>query len=320
MKSMHLSGLSQKPMLIEQDVPRPNPKRGEVLVRVHAAGVTPAEIVWYPTSHTKTGGTRSEPVPSHEFSGEIAEIGEGVTRLSAGQQVYGMNDWFEDGTLAEYCITQPDWIAPKPSRLTHAESASVPIGALTAWQGLFDRAKLLPGERVLVQGGAGAVGLFAVQFARSRGAYVIATASEHNLDFVKNLGADEVLDYKAAPFESKVRDLDVVFDTVGGETLRRSWNVLKPNGRLVTVAGDSESSSDERVKQAFFIVEPRRDQLVEIAKLLDSGKLRTVVDTVLPLSRASDAYTGSLHRTGRGKIVISVAASVEENAHGISPR
>jgi NADPH:quinone reductase-like Zn-dependent oxidoreductase len=122
-------------------------------------------------------------VPSHEFSGEIAEIGEGVTRLSTGQQVYGMNDWFEDGALAEYCITRPDWIAPKPSRLTHAEFASVPIGALTAWQGLFDRAKFLPGERVLIQGGAGAVGLFAVQFARSRGAYVIATASEHKLDF-----------------------------------------------------------------------------------------------------------------------------------------
>jgi len=183
----------------------------------------------------------------------------------------------------------------------------VPIGALTAWQGLFDRGKLKAGESVLVHGGAGAVGVFAIQLARSRGAHVITTVSANNFEFAKVLGADEVIDYKAGPFEEKVCDIDLVFDAVGGETLRRSWGVLKENGRLVTVAADGESTQDERTRQSFFIVEPKRDQLVEIGKLIDAGNLRAVVDTVLPLSRAADAYAGRLKRSGRGKMVVSVS-------------
>ena len=284
--------------LIESDVPQPVPREGEVLIRVRAAGVTPTELIWYPTSHTKSGAKRTRAIPSHEFSGEIAETGE---------EVYGMSDWFEEGSLAEYCVTQPALIAPKPQSLNHAEAASVPIGALTAWQGLFDRGKLKAGESVLVHGGAGAVGVFAIQLARSRGAHVITTVSANNFEFAKVLGADEVIDYKAGPFEEKVRDIDLVFDAVGGETLRRSWGVLKQNGRLVTVAADGESTQDERTRQAFFIVEPKRDQLVEIGKLIDAGILRAIVDTVLPLSRAADAYAGRLERSGRGKMVVSVS-------------
>ena len=166
MRALRLDGSPQTPALIEKEVPQPKPRQGEVLVRVCAAGVTPTELLWYPTSHTKNGDQRNGAVPSHEFSGEIAEIGARVAGISIGQEVYGMNDWFADGALAEYCITQPDWIAPKPRHLSHAEAASVPIGALTAWQGLFDRAKLQPGERVLVHGGAGAVGVFVLQLAR----------------------------------------------------------------------------------------------------------------------------------------------------------
>lgn len=217
-----------------------------------------------------------------------------------------MNDWFVDGALAEYCVTQPDWIAPKPRRLSHPEAAAVPIGALTAWQGLFARAKLQPGERVLVHGGAGAVGIFAIQLARSRGAHVSATVSAHNLEFVKRLGANQVIDYKATRFEKEVRDIDVVFDTVGGDTLRRSWDVLKPAGRMVTVAADSENTRDEREQQAFFIVEPDRQQLSEIARLLDAGELQSVVDRVLPFSQASDAYTQAVRKKGRGKQVVTL--------------
>jgi NADPH:quinone reductase-like Zn-dependent oxidoreductase len=292
--------------LFEADIPQPKPRAGEVLVRVHAAGVTPTEVTWYPTSHLKTGEPRTGAVPSHEFSGEISAIGEGVADLAIGQQIYGMNDWFADGALAEYCITDPAWIAPKPRALTHAEAASVPIGALTAWQGLFGRAGLRAGERVLVHGGAGAVGIFAVQLAQACGAYVIATASAHNLDFVRELGASEALDYKAAPFENHVREIDVVFDTVGGETLERSWGVLKANGRMVTIAAD-EMSTDERIKRAFFIVEPRKEELLEVGKRLDAGKLRTVVDTVLPWAQAPDAFAGKVERQGRGKLVVAVA-------------
>jgi NADPH:quinone reductase-like Zn-dependent oxidoreductase len=306
MRSMRIADSGQQIALIEKEVPQPKPGSGEVLVRVRAAGVTQTELAWYPTSHTKTGEKRAGAVPSHEFSGEIAEVGEGAGDWSIGQEVYGMNDWYADGALAEYCITQPGWIAPKPRRLSHVEAASVPIGVLTAWQGLFDRAKLEAGERLLVQGGAGAVGCLAVQLARSRGAHVIATVSAQNIEFVKGLGAEEAISYKAARFEDKARDIDVVFDTVGGDTLERSWSVLKHGGRMVTIASPSETATDDRIKRAFFIVEPDGRQLIEIAKLLDSGELRTVVDSVLPLSQASLAYTGRVEKKGRGKVVVAV--------------
>jgi NADPH:quinone reductase-like Zn-dependent oxidoreductase len=159
------------------DAPRPKPGEEEVLVRVYAAGVTPTELSWYARSHTKDGNKRTGAVPCHEFSGEIAETSKGVTGFSLGQQIYGMNDWFQDGAPAEYCIAQPGWVTSKPQRVDHIQAASVPIGALTAWRGLFDRARLHPGEQVLIHGGAGAVGVFAIQLARLRGAHVISTVS-----------------------------------------------------------------------------------------------------------------------------------------------
>jgi NADPH:quinone reductase-like Zn-dependent oxidoreductase len=318
-KSFRLNNVAAKPALIQTDIPQPSPQKGEVLVRVHAAGVTQTELSWYPTTHTRNGGERTGAVPAHEFSGEIAALGEGVADLSLGQEIYGMNDWFEDGAIAEYCLTQPDWIAPKPHTLTHVEAASVPIGALTAWQGLFDRAKLQPGERLLVQGGAGAVGTYAIQLGRLHGARVIATASSHNLAFVKQLGADEVLDYQVAPFEEQTRNIDVLFDAVGGDVTGRSWGVLNPAGRLVVIASDHEADSDERIKAAFFIVEPRRQQLVEVGKLIDAGKLKPVVDTVLPFAQASDAYDGTVKKKGRGKVVIALdaAPSGQQGAHAL---
>ena len=169
---------------------------------------------------------------------------------------FPVTDWFADGSTAEFCITLPQNIARKPATLSHEAAASVPIGALTSWQGLIDRAKLEPGERVLVHGGAGAVGLYAVQVAHIRGARVITTVSAQDIDFVKRLGADEAIDYKACRFEKEVRDVDVVFDAVGSDTLERSWGVLKPSGRMIAIAADSEGTSEERVKDAFFIVEP----------------------------------------------------------------
>ena len=293
-------------MLAEGSAPRPQPGEGELLIRVYAAGVTTTELLWYPTSHKKGGETRLRAVPGHEFSGVIEEVGAGVGSLEIGQEVYGMNDWFSDGAMAEYCIAPFASVAPKPARLSHSEAASVPIGGLTAWQGLFDHAKLQAGERVLVQGGAGAVGLFAVQLAKMHGAHVIATASARNLEYVAGLGADQVIDHRASRFEDAGK-VDVVFDTVGGETLARSWGVLGEKGRMVTIAGGEENSTDPRVKDAFFIVEPNQKLLSEIADLLDAGRLRTEVDTVVPLSRAPEAFTGRVERRGRGKLVVTVA-------------
>ncbi|HEY6991891.1 MAG TPA: NADP-dependent oxidoreductase [Bryobacteraceae bacterium] len=295
--------------MIEEDIPQPEPDAGELLIRVYAAGVTPTELLWYPTSHTKTGKGRSHAVPAHEFSGIVAAIGRDVNNFSPGEEIYGMNDWFSEGALAEFCITQSSSVAPKPQGLTHAEAASVPIGALTAWQGLFDRAKLQPGERLLVHGSAGAVGVYVVQLARNCGAHIIATASARNLKFVSALGANQVIDYKAEKFEEVVQNIDVIFDAVGGDTLARSWKVLRPGGRLVTIAATSEQALDDRVKHSFFIVEPNRKQLEKIGEMLQMGKLRAFVDAVVPFSQASTAYTGEVkQRLGYGKMAVSIVA------------
>jgi NADPH:quinone reductase-like Zn-dependent oxidoreductase len=293
--------------LAEEEIPVPQPGPNELLIRVCAAGVTPTELRWYPTTHRKDGETRRRAVPGHEFSGVVAAAGGNIEAVGVGREIYGMNDWFADGAMSEYCVTEPSSVVPKPLNLTHAEAASVPIGALTAWQGLLDRANLQASERVLVQGGAGAVGVFAIQLARLHGAYVIATASSRNLEFVRQLGAESVIDYQAMRFEEEVGEVDVVFDTVGGETLRRSWEVLKPNGRMVTIAADGEGATEDRVKQAFFIVEPNQQQLIEIGRLLDTRRLKPVVDAVVPFAQTPAAYAGRAgKRQGRGKVVIEV--------------
>jgi len=308
-KVMAVNNAKQGPLLIASALPQPQPGEGELLIRVRATGVTPTELLWYPTTHTKQGGARTRAVPGHEFSGIIAAVGKGADGFNVGDEIYGMSDWFADGATAEFCLTQPQNIALKPKSLTHELAATVPIGALTAWQGLFDRAKMQSGERVLIHGAAGAVGLFVVQLAHLRGAYVIATASARDAEFVKQLGADEVIDYETSRFEDQVENVGIVFDAIGGETLDRSWAVLKPGGRIVTIAADSEVTGDQRVREAFFIVEPNQEQLLEVAKLLHAGSLKAFVSAVVPLEEASIAYSRAVpDKRGHGKVVIAVAA------------
>jgi NADPH:quinone reductase-like Zn-dependent oxidoreductase len=297
---MQVNPSTQGPALIAADLPQPKPVAGEVLVRVQAAGVTPTELGWYPTTHAKDGTPRKGAVPGHEFSGVIAALGQNTSGFEVGQEVYGLNDWFADGATAEFCVTQSTSIAPKPVTLTHEEAATVPIGALTAWQGLLERTKIQRGERVLVHAAAGSVGIFAVQLARLHGAHVIATASSRNLKLVAELGAAEVIDYQASRFEEQTEKVDVVFDGVGGETLDRSWGMLKRGGRLVTIV-------DQRKNDAFFIVEPNQQQLIEVGKLLDAGKMKTCVGPVVPLTEASSAYSGITAKTGpHGKAVVAI--------------
>lgn len=320
MKSAQVLDVDGVSALANAEIPRPVPGKGEILIEVFAAGVTPTELLWYPTSHNKDGGVRTHAIPGHEFSGVVAQLGEGVDGFAAGEEVFGMNDWFADGATAEYCITVPLSIARKPSVLTQAEAAAVPIGALTAWQGLLDRAHLRAGERLLVHGGAGAVGLFAVQLGRLHRAEVTATASGRNREFLPQLGATQVIDYQTQAFEQAVRDVDVVFDAVGGKVLERSWSVLKPCGRVVTIAADSESTNDPRVKDAFFIVEPNQQQLTEIGGLLDEGKLRVFVDAQVPLADAPAAYSGKAKRQyGYGKVVIVTPAYEKSSGAGMLP-
>ncbi len=308
MHVMRVNEPGREPVLLAAEVAQPCPGDGEVLIRVRAAGITPSELMWYPTTHTKQGTTRTGAVPGHEFSGTVAELGSNVSGVAVGDEVYGLNDWFADGATAEFCLTRPEWIAAKPASLTHEAAATVPISVLTAWQGLFERARIQAGDRVLVHGGAGAVGLFAVQLAHRSGTHAIATASGRGVDFVKRLGADEAIDYRASRFEDQIDAVDAVFDTVGGETLERSWRVLKPGGRMVTVASESGAATEQRVKDAFFIVEPNRKQLEEAALMIDRGELRVFVKATVPFSDASAAYSGkSADRSGFGKLVVAVS-------------
>ncbi len=308
MKAIRLHARGGPEAFAYEEAPQPRPREGEVLVRVHAAGVIRTELSWGPTWTTQAGGPRPLPViPGHEFSGEVAAQGAGVRDVAAGDLVYGLNDWYRDGAWAEYCVARAADVARKPAGVDHVHAAATPISALTAWQGLVERAGLAAGQRVLIHGAAGGVGTFAVQLAHRRGARVTGTASAANLDFVRGLGADEVIDYRAERFEDVVRDVDVVFDTVGGETLERSRGVLKPGGRLVTVAASGERTTDERVRAAYFIVEPSRTQLAEIARLIDAGALRPVVGGEFPLADALLAYR---HKPARGKVVLRVGDAV----------
>jgi NADPH:quinone reductase-like Zn-dependent oxidoreductase len=304
MKAVQLRSRGGPEAITLGEAPTPTPGAGEVLVRVRATGVTPTELGWLPTWTTREGAPRPFPViPGHEFSGEVAAVGTGTADLAVGDPVYGMNDWYADGAQAEFCLARAVDVARKPASVDHVHAAVTPISALTAWQGLFVRCGLSAGQHVLVHGGAGAVGLFAVQLARWTGARVTATASAQNLDFVRRLGADEVIDYRATRFEDAVSGVDVVFDAVGGETLARSWGVLKPGGRLVTIAASEEGTADERTKAAFFIVEVDRPQLTEVAQLIDGGSLRPVVSGVFPLAEARAAYA---HKPRQGKAVFRV--------------
>jgi NADPH:quinone reductase-like Zn-dependent oxidoreductase len=292
-----------EPRLVAADLPRPEPGEKQLLIRVRAAGVTPTELGWYPTNHRSDGTPRNGAVPGHEFSGEVVGLGEGAEGFEVGQEIYGLNDWFADGATAEFCLTQPQNIASKPSALSHSAAATVPIGALTAWQGLLERVKIQRGERVLVHGAAGSVGIFAVQLAHLHGAHVIATASSRTLDVVAAMGAEEVIDYRASRFEDRAGKVDVVFDGVGGETLDRSWRVLKAGGRLVTIV-------EQASKNEFFIVEPNQKQLIEIASLLDAGTLKTFVGASVPLKDASSAYSGSVSKAeGFGKVVVVIESA-----------
>jgi len=305
MKAIRLHQLGGPESLRYEDAPKPIPKGSQVLVQVYATAITPTEFNWYPTFHTTEGGMRPFPIIlGHEFSGVVEAVGSDCTDVQVGDPIYGLSDWFIDGAQAEYCLTIPANIAPKPVTLEHTQASAVPISALTAWQALIDRAHLSIGQRVLIHGAAGGVGSFAVQLARHQKAHVIATASAANTDLVKALGADEVIDYRITPFETVVGDVDVVLDTIGGNTRDRSWGILRKGGQLVTIAADSEGLKEQRVRDAFFIVEPNRNQLVNIAHLIDTGVLRPAVGAVFSVENFRQAYE---QKPVRGKNVLRIA-------------
>jgi NADPH:quinone reductase-like Zn-dependent oxidoreductase len=243
-----------------------------------------------------------------DLSGVVEKLGRGVSRFKIGDRVYSLPDPTRNGAYADYIVVRESELALKPNSLHHVQAAAVPLSGLTAWHALFEGAELQPGQRVLIHGGAGGVGHYAVQLAKWRGAYVIATASAKNHELLETLGADEVIDYRAQRFESIARDVDVVLDTVGAETQERSWQVLKKGRILVSLV---RSPSDEKaralgVRGAMIENRPDGAALAEIAKLIDSGKLKPVLNRILPLSEARRAHELSQSGQTHGKIVLRV--------------
>jgi NADPH:quinone reductase-like Zn-dependent oxidoreductase len=308
MKAVYLAQKGGAEALVSGEIPRPSPAAAQVLVKVHATAIMPTEVQWVPTFQTQFGSARPFPIVlGHEFSGVVEAVGTTVGGFQVGEEVFGLTNWFTNGAQAEYCVVDESGLARKPKSLSHTEAAVVPISALTAWQGLFEKANLQRGQRVLIHGAAGSVGMFAVQLARWRGARVIATASSGNLDFVRALGADQVIDYRKVPFEDVICDVDVVIDPVGGETLERSWKVLEPDGRVVSVATASGQSSEPRVRDAFMIVRADGAQLARIAWMIDAGELRVYLEQTFELADAREAYARASLGGMRGKVALRVS-------------
>ena len=309
MKAIHINGRGGPDHLVYEDVQPPHPDPGEVLVRVYATGVIATELEWDETYETTAGDPRALPIPGRDLSGVVEEVGSGVTTLVKGSEVYAMLGYGRDGAEAEFTLALPDELVPKPRTLDFVQAAAVPLTALTAWQAFFDHASLVAGQTVLIHGAAGGVGVFAVQLARHAGAQVIATASARNRDFLRELGANEIIDYTTTRFEEVVHDVDLVFDLVGGDTLVRSWQVVKPGGVLVSVVSPRPSFAEAKahgVRPVWFIVEPNREQLIQIGALIDAGRIRPIIETVLPLSQARQAYEQGARGHTRGKIVLRV--------------
>lgn len=266
---------------------------------------------WSETWVDRQGHDRTPTIPSHEVSGVVEELGPGVTHVVAGEEVYGLVPFDHDGAAADYVAVRARDLAPKPVTLDHSRTAALPLSALTAWQAFTEQAHVHPGNHVLVHGGAGGVGAFAVQIAKALGARVTATASAGDIEYVRSLGADVVIDYKATPFEKVVSDVDVVLDPIGGRTAEASLGVLNDGGSLISLAGPPAVTLPEGrdLSARFFIVEPERSQLIELARLVDDGRLRVEVAEVFPLEDAAAAYEFGRTARRRGKVVVQVERS-----------
>ena len=308
MKAIRLHARGGPEQLVYEDAPMPSLKTGDALVRSHACAFTPTELSWEPTYSTPDGRDRLPTIPGHELSGLVETVAPDVTMVKPGDAVFALTDFWRDGAAADYVAVHAADAAPKPDSLSHVQAAAVPLSGLTAWQALFDHAGLSAGQVVLIHGAAGGVGTYAVQLARWRGAHVIGTARMANANFLQDLGADEVIDYTAVRFEDKVRNVDVVFDTVGGDTLERSWGVLRPGGILVTIVDSvsNEKAGQYGVRGVFFIVKPNRAQLSEIARLIDTGSLRPIIEATFPLEKAREAFERGLRGHDRGKLVLAI--------------
>ncbi|MEU5062050.1 MULTISPECIES: NADP-dependent oxidoreductase [unclassified Streptomyces] len=284
------------------ELPHPHAAENDVIVRVHAAGFTPGELTWPGTWTDRAGRDRTPSVPGHELSGVVTELGYGTTGLTIGQRVFGLADWSRDGSLAEYTAVEARNLAPLPADVDHVTAAALPISGLTAWQALFDHGRLTTGQTVLVHGAAGGVGSLAVQLAREVGARVIGTGRAADRESALALGADVFVDLQAERLED-IGDVDLVFDVIGGDILDRSTALVRAGGTLVTIAAPvTVQPADGRA--VFFVVEPDRARLADLAGRVRDGRLKPIVGAVRPLAEAADAFAPQ--KRVPGKTIIRV--------------
>ena len=309
MKAIRIHNYGGPEVLHYEDALRPQPQAGEVLVRVHAAGVNP--IDWkVREGHMKDFWPHKFPlILGWDLSGVVEEIGTRRVAIQNRRRGLQLPDPTRNGAYADYIVVRESELALKPNSLHHIRAAAVPLAALTAWQSLFDTAQLQPGQRVLIHAGSGGVGHFAVQLAKWKGAHVFGTASTKNQDLLRELGVDEPIDYTQQRFEDVARKIDIVLDTLGGETQERSWSVLKKGGILVSLV---QPPSEEKAKELGVRAAPlggqsNGAQLAEIAKIIDSGKLAPIIDRILPLSEARRAHELSQSGHTHGKIALRVS-------------
>jgi NADPH:quinone reductase-like Zn-dependent oxidoreductase len=307
MKAVVAHEYGEPEVLKFEQIPRPEPKENQALVRVIASAVNPADPLTLNGKYAKEFDTHLPLIPGYDIAGVVEKVGGKVTKLRLGDAVYGYPTY--GGGWAEYITVSEGEVALKPKSLTFVEAAAVPMGALTSWQALVDVAKLHTGQTILIHGGSGGVGNFAVQIAKTRGAHVIATASTANQDLLKQLGADQTIDYTKTKFEDVVHDVDAVLDPVGKDTLARSYRVVRKGGIVMTLVARLDKAELEKygIQGAGIAVHPDSEDLTEIAQLIDAGKIKPIVTKVLPLSEAIAAEQQAETHHTRGKIVLKIA-------------
>lgn len=305
MKAVRYHAYGGPEVLKYEDAPRPVPGEGEILVRVRAAAVNPVD------AKVRAGGfgpgAQMPLIPGYDLAGIVASAA-GSSRFKEGDEIFAYLNIRRGGAYAEFAVVKEDEAAAKPKKLKFEEAAAVPLAALTAWQALVEKAKLDAGQTVLIHGGSGGVGSFAVQIAKARGAKVLATASTRNQEALKQLGVDQPIDYTTTKFEEVAKDVDVVLDTVGDETLARSYDVVKKGGIIVSILSPpkKEELSKRGIRGEVFLVRPSSEMLSEIGKLIDAGKVKPLVSQVLPLAEAANAHQQIETGHTRGKIVLKV--------------
>lgn len=299
MKAVRLHTPTGVQGLVYEEAPDPKPALCDVLVKVHACGITPTELDW-PIWTDRAGHKREALIPAQEFSGVVAAVGFGTAGFAVGDEVYGLIMAYWDGAAAEYIAIEARDVAPKPKTLDHVHAAAMPQVGLTSWQALFDHGHLVAGQTVVIHGAGGAVGTMAVQLARAAGAHVIGTGRANVRSLVLELGAERFVDLEQAGWEDAVGQVDLVYDIIGGDVAARSLPLVKPGGALVTVMGPPPATTRQDIRTLFFIRRPDQAQLVELARRVDAGQLRPpAIGAVYPLAEARSAFTA---KAGGGKV------------------